>query len=275
MPKFLCKACGVQYPDSRAPPARCPICEDGRQFVPASGQEWVTSEALAPGRFNAFRKVAPDLYGVSTVPQFAIGQRAFLVVTPMGNVLWDCISFLDDATIDIIRSLGGLAVIAVSHPHFYSAIATWGRTFDCRVLLHEADRQWVVDPDPAIEFWTGDERDVLPGLTLHRLGGHFPGSAVLHWRDRHLLLTGDTMLVTWDRQHVSFMWSYPNYVPLPAAEVTRIGARLDALDFDTLHSAFWGRGDIERDAKAIVKRSIARHVGGPGVPMDHRSRDVG
>jgi hypothetical protein len=158
MPKFLCKSCGVQHPDAVAPPPHFRFCEDERQFVPREGQQWVTPEALSVGRFNVFRKVAPDLFGISTMPPFAIGQRAFLLVTPLGNVLWDCLSFLDSATTETIRAFGGIKAIAVSHPHFYSAVASWGRVFDCPVLLHDADRQWLVEPDPCIEFWTGAVR---------------------------------------------------------------------------------------------------------------------
>jgi glyoxylase-like metal-dependent hydrolase (beta-lactamase superfamily II) len=263
MPRFLCKACGVQHPESVTPPAHCRICEDGRQFVPKQGQQWITPQALAQGHFNVFRKVAPDLHGISTVPTFAIGQRAFLVITPAGNVLWDCLSFLDGATTEIIRGLGGIMAVAVSHPHFYSAMASWGRAFECPVLAHEADCGWLVEPDPRIEFWSGETREILPGITLHRLGGHFPGSSVLHWSERRTLLTGDTLLVTPDRKHVAFMWSYPNYAPLPAADVQLIGQRLDALDFDAVHSAFWERGDIDSDAKAAVRRSVVRHLHGP------------
>ena len=87
MPNFVCKACGVQYAESASPPPRCIICEDERQYVPGSGQEWTTPAALAGGHANAFRKVAPDLLGVRTTPDFAIGQRALLVMTPSGNVL--------------------------------------------------------------------------------------------------------------------------------------------------------------------------------------------
>src|SRR5262249_34337301 len=268
MPEFLCKACGVQYPDSIAPPTNCIICEDERQFVPKAGQQWLTREELAFGRLNAFRKLAPGLFGVSTTPQFAIGQRAILMMTPEGNVLWDCISLLDATTIELVRALGGIRAIAVSHPHFYSAMGTWGRTFDCPVMVHEADRKWVVALDPCVKFWQGDVIDVVSGISLHRLGGHFPGSTVLYSAERRILLSGDTMLVTWDRRHVAFMWSYPNYVPLPAREVERIGQRLHSLDFDALYSAFWDRGDIEHGAKAAVARSVQRHVHGPGVAMN-------
>jgi len=266
MPGFLCATCGVQYPDSESPPARCIICEDGRQYVPKTGQRWITPEALAEGHANMFRALAPGLIGLSAVPAFAINQRALLLRTPQGNVLWDCISLLDAATTEIIRALGGLRAVALSHPHYYSVMAEWGRVFGCPVLVHAADRDWVVRPDPAIEFWQGETREVLPGVTLHRLGGHFPGASVLHWAAPRMLLTGDTALVVPDRKHVSFMWSYPNRVPLPAAEVARLGARIAELDFDSLYAAFW-EGEIEQDAKAAVARSVERYiraVTGPG-----------
>jgi glyoxylase-like metal-dependent hydrolase (beta-lactamase superfamily II) len=270
MSEFLCKACGVQYPDSATPPKSCLICEDERQFVSKVGQRWVTPKELASERFNVFRRIAPGLFGISTTPQFAIGQRAFLIITPNGNVLWDCISLLDAATIELVQAVGGIRAIAVSHPHFYSAMATWGRTFDCPVMVHEADRKWVVAPDPCIKFWHGEVTEVMTGVSLHRLGGHFPGSSVLHWADRRILLSGDTVLVTWDRRHVAFMWSYPNYVPLPAEEAERIGRRLDALEFDALYSAFWDRGDIEQGAKAAVAESVERHVRGPGAAIKYQ-----
>jgi glyoxylase-like metal-dependent hydrolase (beta-lactamase superfamily II) len=263
MPKFLCTACGVQYSESESASAQCIICEDGRQFVPRSGQSWTTLEKLAMDHFNAFRVVAPGVCGLWTMPRFGIGQRAFLILTPSGNVLWDCVSFLDRATIDIIRLFGGLKAIAISHPHFYSAMATWGQTFECPVFIHEADRQWVVDPDSCVESWTGETKDILPGIRIHRLGGHFPGSTVLHWLDRRALFSGDTILVTFDRKHVSFMWSYPNNVPLPAADVERIATRLSPLDFDSIYSPFWERGEIERGAKEAVGRSVLRHLKGP------------
>jgi glyoxylase-like metal-dependent hydrolase (beta-lactamase superfamily II) len=201
--------------------------------------------------------------GLATQPKFAIGQRAFLVITPHGNVLWDCVSLLDDATQDIIHALGGLHAVVLSHPHFYSAMASWGRRFDCPVLLHEADRKWVQEPDDCLEFWSGPHREILPGMMVHNFGGHFPGNSVLQLADSRTVLAGDTVLVTHDRRHVSFMWSYPNYVPLPAAQVERLGRRFDALDFDAIHSSFWDRGDIPTGAKAAIARSVRRHIDGP------------
>jgi glyoxylase-like metal-dependent hydrolase (beta-lactamase superfamily II) len=265
MPKYICQACGVQHAPSPSPPERCIICEDPRQFVPEAGQRWTTLEQLQNSHANHFRDVAPDVTAIVTVPGFAIGQRAFLIQTPAGNVLWDCITLLDEPTKAAIRERGGLKVIALSHPHYYGTMAAWGDAFGCPVLVHEADRDWVVEPGAPIEIWSGEQRELLPGLMLHRLGGHFPGSCAVHWSDRRMLLPGDTFLVTLDRRHVSFMWSYPNYVPLPAVDVRRIAQRLSAMDFDSIHSAFWQRGDIHTGAKAAIERSVARHLNGPDI----------
>src|SRR5262245_50646071 len=98
MPAFICTACGTQYPPADTPPPLCTICEEERQYVPPSGQSWATLDKLAVTHFNAWREHEPGLIGVGTQPTFAIGQRALVVCTPEGNVLWDCISLLDAAT---------------------------------------------------------------------------------------------------------------------------------------------------------------------------------
>jgi hypothetical protein len=141
MPSFICTACGTQYPERATPPAQCLICEEERQYVPVRGQTWTTLEALRVGHANSFREYETGLIGIGTQPQFAIGQRALLVRTPGGNVLWDCISLLDDATVTVIRGLGGIQAIAISHPHFYTTMVEWARAFDCPIHLHAADKQ--------------------------------------------------------------------------------------------------------------------------------------
>src|SRR5699024_129896 len=114
---------------------------------------------------NVFQKKEPDLYSIETTPKVGIGQRAFLVKGPEGNILWDCLSVVDDATIDIIKALGGLDAIAISHPHYYSSMVEWSRAFgDIPIYLHEADRQWVMRPDDRIHFWTGDSLPLFGSL---------------------------------------------------------------------------------------------------------------
>ena len=260
---YICTACGIQFPPSDHPPAGCPICLDYRQFLPGGRQRWTTLVELRRDHRNAFQQLESGLLGIATTPEFAIGQRALLVRTPAGNVLWDCISLLDDATTEIIRALGGLRAIAISHPHYYTTMVEWGRTFDVPVLVHGGDREWVVRKDPVVKFWDGDSYDVLPGVRLVYCGGHFAGSAILHWEagadGRGVLLTGDTIQVVADNRCVSFMRSYPNMLPLPVSEVTRIARIASALRFDRVYGAFWDR-EVTSDARRRVLESAERYL---------------
>lgn len=257
----ICVTCGTSFPDRPAPPPRCPICDEERQYVPASGQSWTTPDALAASHANAWRQVEPGLFEIETQPRFGIGQRAFLLRTPRGNVLWDCVALLDPATVELLRALGGLAGIAISHPHYYTTMPDWAAAFDAPVYLHARDRDWVMRPDDRLVFWEEDERTILPGLDLLRLGGHFPGGTVLHWQDaaegRGALLAGDIVQPGADRKSVSFLWSYPNWLPLSGATVARIAARLEGRAFARLYGAFGLH--IAEDASAVVSRSATRY----------------
>ncbi len=264
MRAYICSACGTQFVPAENPPAGCPLCIDERQFVPASGQSWTTLEKLQNTHSNKFRRLAPGLTTIETTPAFGIGQRAFLVQTPTGNVLWDCITVVDDATVDLLRGMGGIAAIAISHPHYYTTMVEWSRSLgNVPIYLHAADREWVMRPDPALQFWEGDTKPIAPGLTLLRLGGHFAGGTVLHWADwsdgRGVLLSGDILQVV-PSGHVSFMWSYPNLIPLSATKVQRIAELLEHFAFDAVYGAFSARGQIDVHAKQVVAASVARYI---------------
>jgi hypothetical protein len=263
MPIQICNTCGTSYPDTPEPPPSCLICEDERQFVPPGGQLWTTPERLAGGHVNAWRRLEADLFEIHTHPGFGIGQRALLLRTPKGNILWDCIALLDDATEALVRGLGGLQAIAISHPHYYTRMQDWARAFDCPVHLHAADANWIMRPDPAIRHWHGETQEILAGVTLLRLGGHFPGGAVLHWADgadgRGVILSGDIVQVAADLERVSFLWSYPNMMPLAAATVLRIAATLAPWQFDRIYGAFPGRQVTAGGARA-VQRSAKRYI---------------
>ena len=263
MPNFICTTCGTQYAESDEPPTACAVCEDDRQYVKANGQQWTTHDKLRLTNRNSIRFEEPGLTGIGVEPHFAIGQRALLVRTPKGNVLWDCLPLLDPALVEMVKALGGISAIAISHPHYYASMLDWSRAFGgVPVYLHAADRQWVMRPDQAIVSWEGETRALAEGLTLVRCGGHFEGGTVLHWASgaggKGALLTGDIIQVVADRKHVSFMYSYPNYVPLSAAAVERIVKAVEPFEYDRLYGAFWDTV-IERDGKAAVGRSAERY----------------
>ena len=198
------------------------------------------------------------MLGVGVDPSFAIGQRMLLLETREGNVLWDMIPLVDDAALEAVRARGEVRAIAISHPHYYSGMVGWSRALGgVPILLHEADREWIMRPDPSIELWSGETRELFGGATLLRLGGHFAGGTVLHHGET--LLAGDIVQVIPDRRFVGFMWSYPNLIPLPVAAVERIAATLEPWRFERIVGAWWER-IVERDGNGVVRRSAERYA---------------
>ncbi|HET6528144.1 MAG TPA: hypothetical protein VFG39_05280 [Balneolaceae bacterium] len=264
MTHYICTTCGTQFSASKKEPERCPICEDERQYVNHAGQQWTTIGKLQAGHKPVFQKKEPNLYGVGMTPDFAITQRALLLTSPQMNVLWDCISLIDDATVDFINGLGGLDGIAISHPHYYTSMIEWSRAFgDVPVYLHEKDKEWVQRPSDNIVFWTGDSLRLSPQMSLYNVGGHFEGGTVLHWTEgaggKGVLLGGDIIAPVADRKHVSFMYSFPNYIPLNKSAVERIAAMVEPLEYDRIYGAFWGR-NIRSGAKQAVAESARRYI---------------
>ena len=263
MPLSICTACGTQYPESPRPPEQCIICEEERQYVPPRGQTWTTLDALSTGHMNGFHEYDTGIIGIGSQPSFAIGQRALLVRTERGNVMWDCIATLDMATINMIKGLGGLKAIAISHPHFYTTMVEWARAFDCPIHLNSADSDWIMRKDGAIKLWTGDTLKLWDGVTLVRCGGHFPGGTVMHWAGgaggRGIVCAGDILSVTTDRKWLSFMRSYPNFIPLSAREVEYIGEALAPFQFDLIYGHYFDRV-IAKGAKQVLEKSVVRYV---------------
>jgi glyoxylase-like metal-dependent hydrolase (beta-lactamase superfamily II) len=260
----MCVTCGTQFAATDAPPVHCPICEDDRQYIGWNGQQWTTLDALRQDHHNTLHAEEPNLTSVITEPTFAIGQRGLLVQTQGGNVLWDCISLIDDDTVRAVQALGGIRAIAISHPHYYSSMAEWSHAFgDAPIYLHAADRAHVCRPDPCITFWQGDTHPLGDGLTLIRCGGHFAGGTVLHWASgaegRGALLTGDIINVVNDRRYVSFMRSFPNLIPLPASAVRRIVSAVEPFRFDRIYGAWPGRV-VTSGARNAVLHSAERYI---------------
>jgi hypothetical protein len=262
VPAWICVRCGVQYPDTAAPPPSCPICEDEREAVPPDGQRWTHPAELGRDHRTEIRTEEPGLTGIGVTPEFGIGQRALLVATPAGNVLWDCVPLLDEPGRRAIDALGGLSAICLSHPHFYAAHLEFADAFDAPVFLPRADEQWIPRRTPRIELFD-EEVEPVPGVTVARIGGHFDGACVLHWPagsdGRGALLTGDTIMVVEDRGWVSFMWSYPNLIPLDAGAVDEIARRVGRFRFDRVYGGWWGHVVLD-DGAGAVRRSAARYV---------------
>ncbi len=266
LPFWTCEQCGAQFPESGEPPMSCPVCEDERQFVNWKGQAWLTREELTKHHKLIWREDL-GIPGIGMEPSFAIGQRALLVREGDGCVLWDCVPLATSEAVEHVRSLGGLKAIAVSHPHFYGAVADWSEAFGtarsptgarfsavCRSICmamiangsrgrtRRSFRGWVKAIGCPMTLFLSVPADILPAAPSC-IGARLRKGAV----------------VAMDRRSLSFMYSYPNYIPLNTKSVRRIARAVAPLAFDRIYGAWWGR-NIGADAKAAFDASVQRYI---------------
>ncbi|KAG0277558.1 hypothetical protein BGZ95_005729 [Linnemannia exigua] len=246
---FVCATCGVNAPagPSGKPQEFCIICDEPRQYVRQGGQEWTTLEEMkSSGKYtNVFTPTEADPENMidSTTPPYAIGQRGILIKTPKGNILWDCITPIDDDTVrKIKKEHGGLKAIVISHPYCYSSLKDWSEAFGgIPVYTHASDRQWVQRPADNHIFW--EEIKVLCP------GGHFDGASLLLWNKN--LLIADTVIFAASRKSATFMYSFPNYWPLGPNGVQTIWKTVCPYEINNLLSA-WADGEIVGNGRNII-----------------------
>jgi len=261
----VCATCAVEH--ALPLPETCGICSDERQWVPRDGQIWTSLAELAARCEIHFDALEPGLWGLTSKPQVGIGQRSILVP---GQLLWDPLGVVTVAAVQHVQELGGVRWIVASHPHMYGAQVAWAQALGARVLVHEADRQFLAREHALIDRWSGT-RELTPALSLHTLGGHFPGAAVVIWADgsdgQGSMLAGDTIQPKPDRRHVGFMRSYPNNIPLSHGVVRRVADAAAALRYRRLYGNF--AGQVIEDGPAGVERSAVRHIRWVRGDFDH------
>jgi hypothetical protein len=256
----ICRTCGVET--TTPPPQLCPICEDDRQWVPASGQQWTTRADLeSEGHRITTTEREPGLFAIRVEPKLGIGQTCYLACTDSGNVLFDVPAYIDAEAVAAVRDLGGVAAIAASHPHMFGTQLEGSAAFDgAPVFVCRADLEWVQRTGRAVCPYF-HEAEPVPGVRLRRTGGHFPGSAVAVWTGADgagVMLSGDSIGPVARSGWVTFMRSFPNYLPLSAAVVRRIAASVNDLDFDRMYGNF-GQS-IASEAHSAVQTSAERYA---------------
>ncbi|MFY0518492.1 MBL fold metallo-hydrolase [Lysinibacillus sp. UGB7] len=261
---YICETCGAQYEISIEVPKQCTICSEERQFVSVNGQTWTTLDKMTSSQIykNNINLEEDGLSSITTSPTFGIGQTAYLIQEQGFNLLWDCISYIDQETIDKIEELGGVDAIALSHPHYYSSQVEWAETFNATIYIHEDDKEWITRSSDKIIFWSGESLTLQNGLTLYRAGGHFKGATILEWKNGYqqkgILFVGDIIRVVADRNWVTFMYSFPNFIPLPVNTVKRILNQVENLHFEQIYDAFLRI--VKKDAKQSVHNSAIRYI---------------
>ena len=260
-----CATCGVERAEPL--PQVCPICSDERQFVPAGGQRWTTPEqAREQGAWIEFDERETGVISLVHKHCPGIGQRPALLRTDHGNVLVEAPNYISEDAVAAVRGWGGIAAIIASHPHMYGVQSLWSEAFDdCPVYVSAPDEHWLGLRPRHTVVWGGghggDGVEIVPGVHASQPGGHFPGSAVVHWTapdGKGVLFTGDTIGTVAAAGWVTFMRSFPNWMPLSGAVVRRIAAHVARYDFDRLYGNFGGC--VPRDARAAVERSATRYA---------------
>lgn len=240
------------------------ICEEERQYVLSTGQSWTTLEKMRSSNefYNEIVSKEEGVYAITTKPSFGIGQTAYLVKGKTFNILWDCITYIDGETIKSVRELGGIDTIALSHPHYYSSQVEWAEIFDAPIYIHEDDEKWVTRPSEKIIYWSGEVLKLSDDIFVYRLGGHFKGGAVMNWesgnKGKGILFTGDIIHIVADYGWVTFMYSYPNMIPLPANTVQEMAEKVNEINFDRIYGAF--DKSINENAHESVQKSAERYI---------------
>lgn len=228
-----------------------------------------TEELVAAGRDLEFTTLEPGLTAV-TAPEVGIGQSGLLLETAAGSLLFDVPGIITDEAVRRISERGPLRAIVASHPHMYGVQQQYSQALgDPPIYVARKDAWWVQYSSNAVVEWD-EPFEVLPGVWLHQVGGHFPGSTVALWPTgaggRGVLLAGDAIFPVADG-NVTFLRSYPNRIPLSAVVVRRLAAKVGELEFDRLYNNF--SSVVPRDAHRIVQFSAERYARWVGGHFDH------
>lgn len=260
---WICVTCATQYAPSDTPPKSCPVCEDDRQYVDWSGQQWTTHDELVK-QYKLRIGEDDGLLAIAVDGMFAIPQRLLYLRTDAGNLLWESLGLVTDDAVAALRAAGGVDRIVISHPHFYSAMVEWSEALGgVEILLHGADKDWVRRPSDRIRYWSGDRLKLSNDVTLINTAGHFDSSTVLHWANgphgRPALFSGDSPHVAQDRKQVTFMHSVPNFTPMAPSAVRRMQRVLAPFDFADVYGYSWGR-NILGNGRAVVDASFDNYL---------------
>jgi hypothetical protein len=261
---FICGSCGTQYAESALPPAHCAICRADARLESTERPTWTTLAEIHGRHTNLIQRVEPHLFSVRPIPALPLGQRALLLGTEHGNILWGCVTVIDDATVRMVRALGGLTAIVVSHPRHFSSVVEWSHAFrGAPIYVHATSRRWLMRPDPVVRYWEGKELSLPGNVTLVHVGSYAEGGTLLHWPaaacGRGALLTGDVLQVVRHRKRVGLLSSSQDLVPRSADGVWALVSALERFQYEALYDT-WSDDGITHDARAIVLESASAYL---------------
>lgn len=262
---YACANCGHWQRYFDVPPS-CPICSDVRNDLPEDGWDFRTPEQVGPSLQYHWREAIPGVWEFWSTPRFGLDSHGWLLTYPDGNVAFEAGVFYDEVQLRQIERLGGVRILAASHPHGYGAMWQLQDRFRPELLIQKEDLRWT----KAFRVtWPYDEVfEIRPGLTLYHTGGHYEGHAVLHDAPRRALFCGDALKIDFDPDgtaaRISCHKAYHKQIPLSRDEARRYREVMARLDFTSVFTPFEYATDTTTKA---ALRLLDEVIAGP--PFTH------
>ena len=259
---YACTNCGHWQPwFAGQSPTGCPICSDVRNALPEDGWDFADEARVARALTTTWREYLPDLWGYSCTPKFGLGATGWLLVRPDGNVAFEGAPHYTPEALDHIASIGGVRVLAASHPHGYGALWQLQRRFDPVVTVHRDDVRYT--KAFRVTWPADDTHELAPGLTMHHVGGHYEGQSVLYDSDRRALFCGDSLKFDDfdDQGEVHALSCHKGYhyqIPLSRDELRKYRSVYENLPFERAFTPFEFAPNVgQADALALFDRLLA------------------
>ena len=271
LPAYVCVNCGF-WQRHFGHPRSCPLCLDARHVVPRDGWRFLDLAEARTSWPTRYEELEDGAWRFWNEPVEGIGPSGYLLKSEHGNVFFEGCTVFDEPALAKVQSLGGISVLSASHPHSYGALWQLQDRFDPELALPAADFAW----SAALRVtWPWDDMlAILPGVDLHRTAGHFEGHAVLHDRERRLLLCGDALkfeLDPRDRRRATTISTHKAFVrgvPLTPHELGRYRAIFAPLDFTATWTPFEQvRNSGREDALRLFDTQLAGRAHAGQVPL--------
>ncbi len=192
-------------------------------------------------------------------PRFGLDSHGWLLTHPDGNVAFEAAPHYDESQLAQIERLGGIAVLAASHPHGYGALYQLQDVFAPELLIQKEDLQWT--KAMRVTWPYDDTFEIRPGLTLHHTAGHYDGHAILHDAERRAVFAGDALKIDFfpdgRPRAISCHKAYHKQIPLSRDELIRYREVFAKLDFSSVFTPFEHAAGIgTREAVALLDGMI-------------------
>lgn len=270
---YACDHCGgwILWFDTREP-VFCQNCMDVRNALPNKDFTYTHIDVAKQRYRTHWREALPGLWDFWTEPQLGLGSHGWLILREEGNIAFEAAPFYDEAAFQKIEALGGIDILAASHPHGYGALWQLQQRFDPTLIIHKDDLQHTKAFQvnrPIDDFFPIDDR-----LLMQRLGGHYDGQTALYDRQLGILFAGDALKIEFDAAehpvalscHKGFHYS----IPLTLEELRYYRKIFSEHPFEHVCTPFeFGRGVTSELALALMDELLATTPHTRPIAIDH------